>query len=98
MASRRLVPLFDRILVQRLKPQKTTSSGVVLPESAQDKVNEAKVLAVGPGRRLDDGSFVAPSIKVGDHVILPEYGGNNLKLDGQDYVIVDETSIIGKLE
>jgi chaperonin GroES len=93
-----LVPLFDRILVQRLKPQRTTSSGVVLPDSAQDKVNEAKVLAVGPGRRLDDGSFVVPQLKVGDKVVLPEYGGNQIKLDGQEFVIVDEASIIAKFE
>ncbi len=86
-------PLFDKVVVEPLEEQETSSGGIILPDSAKKKPQEGKVVAVGPGRVLDDGSRAAMSVKVGQTVVFAKYGGTEVKLDGKDLVILDEDSI-----
>ena len=93
--ARRLKPLLDRVLVQRaVKPSKT-AGGILLPESSLGKMNEGIVVAVGPGRKLEDGSMNTPSVSVGDNVLLPEYGGNTVKLDEEEFIIYRNEDLLG---
>jgi chaperonin GroES len=94
----RLKPLGDRILVKRVKPQEKTIGGIVLPETARDKLNEGIVVAVGPGSRGRDGQLLKPSVEVGDHVLLSEFGGTEVKLDGEEYHLFREDDILGVLK
>merc|ERR1712046_60032 len=96
MASR-FKPLFDRVLVQRAATMNKTAGGIMLPESAQAKVNEATVVAVGPGKFSTTGNTIPMSVSVGDKVMLPEYGGNLLKLDEEEYFVFRDEDIIGIL-
>merc|ERR1711912_127912 len=92
----RFKPLFDRVLVQRAAAMNKTAGGIMLPESVQSKVNEATVIAVGPGRRsVNTGELMPMSVKVGDKVLLPEYGGSNLTLDDVEYTVFRDEDIIG---
>eukprot|EP00877_Chromochloris_zofingiensis_P012817 jgi/Chrzof1/778/Cz01g28150.t1 len=84
MAARRLIPLLDRVLVERITAPTKSAGGVLLPESALPKVNEGVVLAVGPGRRTKDGDLIPAGVKEGDKVLLPEYGGSMVKLDNKE--------------
>jgi len=97
---KRFVPLFDRVLIERIKPQTITASGIVLPESSQpsSKLNKGKVLAVGAGARTNSGSFLKPTVKVGDEVILSDsYHTTSVKIDGNDYEIYKEEDIVAIL-
>lgn len=80
-----LVPLLDRVLVQRVKAEAKTAGGIFLPESAQKEMNEAKVLAVGPGGLDRDGKRTAMSVVAGDRVLIPQFGGSPLKVGEQEY-------------
>jgi len=93
---KRFLPLFDRVLVERFAPELKTKGGIMLPEKSQNKVLEATVIAVGPGKTTDSGSLLAPSVKVGDRVLLPEYGGTKLTLDEKEYFIFRDSDIMGK--
>jgi len=95
---RRVVPLFDRVLVQRVSPVKKTVGGIVLPDSAQDKSNEAKVVAVGKGLRNSEGKFTPPSVEVGDIVMLPEFRGDDIKINGESFMLIREEDILAKIE
>ncbi|KAH6571588.1 hypothetical protein BASA60_007112 [Batrachochytrium salamandrivorans] len=75
-AAKRIIPLFDRVMVQRIKPAERTASGLFIPEKAQETLNEALVIAVGPGAPDKDGVVRPVSVKAGEHVLLPPYGGN----------------------
>merc|ERR1712216_510209 len=97
MASK-LVPLLDRVLVQRAQAQARTAGGIMLPESVQAKINEATVIAVGPGGRAKDGATIPMAVKVGDKVMLPEYGGTALKLNDEEYHVFRDEDIIGILQ
>jgi len=100
MAARRILPLLDRVLVSRAPQQTRTSGGVILPET-QKKLNEGTVMAVGPGALDKNGSRIAPSVKEGDVVLLPEYGGQTVKLDGNDkheLTLIRETEILAILK
>jgi chaperonin GroES len=88
----------DRVLVERIVPQAKTSSGIVIPESAQEKLHEGFVLAVGPGRRAADGKLIETGLKAGDRVLLPQYGGNAVKLEGRDYILFRDEDILGVLK
>ncbi len=89
----KLRPLGDRILVKALDQEVKTKSGIVLPESAQEKSNEAKVVAVGPGK-YNDGKLIAPEVKVNDLVLYSEYAGQKVKIDGEEYQIIREDDIL----
>jgi chaperonin GroES len=86
-------PLSDKVLVKPSEAEQQTAGGIYIPDSAKQKPQEGEVIAVGPGRVLDDGSRKELSVKVGDRVIYSKYGGTELKLDGQDHVILDEDQI-----
>jgi chaperonin GroES len=91
-------PLADRILVRKVVAETKTASGLFLPEAAQDKVQNAKVLAVGPGKYLKDGTLSAISVKVGDTVVIPEYGGMKLKLDGEELQVFRNDDLVGLMK
>ena len=89
-----LQPLGNRVLVEPSEAEEKSAGGILLPESAQEKPAEGKVIAVGPGRLLDDGERAEMSIEEGDIVIYKKYGGTDITVDGTDYVLVDEDSIL----
>ena len=91
-------PLNDRLLVQRLEAETTTASGIIIPDSAKEKPAEGKVVAVGPGKVNDKGERVALQVKEGDRVLFSKYGGTDVKLDGEDYLIMREDDILGVIE
>ncbi|GAB4264549.1 MAG: co-chaperone GroES [Methylomicrobium sp.] len=91
-------PLHDRVVVKRLESEKTTPGGIVLPDNAQEKPITAEVVAVGSGKWLDNGEKRAMSVKVGDKVLIGKYAGNEVKVDGNDYVVLREDDIWGVLE
>lgn len=89
-----LQPLNDRVLVKPLEAEEKSAGGIILPETAQEKPREGKVVAVGEGRRLDSGERQPMSVKVDDVVIYTTYGGTDVKVDGEDYLLIDEGSIL----
>ncbi len=91
-------PLHDRLVVRRLEEETTTAGGIVLPDSAAEKPSQGEVLAVGPGKTLDNGDVKALDVKVGDKVIFGQYGGSTVKLDGEELLILNESEIFGVLE
>lgn len=91
-------PLNDRLLVQRLEAETTTASGIIIPDSAKEKPAEGKVVAVGPGKTNDKGERVALQVAEGDFVLFSKYGGTDVKLDGEDYLIMREDDILGIIE
>lgn len=93
-----LRPLNDRIIIRRSEPELKTASGIVLPDSAGEKPEQGDVLAVGPGRRNDQGDFVAPNVKVGDQVIFGKYSGQTVKLDGRELLVLREEDLFAVIE
>ena len=91
----KLRPLHDKVLVQRKEEEETTAGGIVLPGSAAEKPSQGEVIAVGPGKRNDNGEQIAPDVKVGDTVIFGQYGGNEVKIDGVEYLILSESDTFG---
>ncbi len=89
-----LRPLGDRIVVKPGKEEEVTRGGIVLPDSARKKPREGEVLAVGPGKMLDNGERAPMEVSVGDIVVYSEYGGTEITVDGQDFVILDEGSVL----
>ena len=88
-------PLGDRVLVKRKEPETTTASGIVLPESAADKPQEATVIEVGQGRTLDNGEHAPFQVKKGDTVLLGKWGGTEVKIDDDEYLVLSEGEILG---
>jgi chaperonin GroES len=91
-------PLHDRIVVRRLDEETLTAGGIVLPDSAAEKPSQGEVLAVGPGKVLDNGEVRAPDVSVGDKVLFGQYGGSTVKIDGDELLIMNESEIFGVLE
>jgi len=91
-------PLHDRILVKRVKEEEKTKGGIIIPDTAKEKPIEAKVVAVGTGRILDNGEVRALAVKKGDLVLFGKYGGTEVKIDGQDHLILREDDILGIIE
>ena len=89
----KLVPLGDRVVIKQLNAEKTTKSGIVLPDNAQEKPQEAEVVAVGPGGVVN-GKEVAMQVKVGDKVIYSKYAGTEFKIDGEEHIIVRQDDIL----
>ena len=87
-------PLEDRILVQPLEAEKTTASGLVIPDTAKEKPQEAEVVAVGPGKLNDEGKRAPMDVQEGDRVLMGKYSGSEIKIDGNDYVILREEEIL----
>ena len=93
----KLVPLEDRVLVERLEKEDKTKSGIVLPDTAQEKPTKGKILAAGPGKYSDKGELIPMPVKEGDIVVFAKYAGTELKLDGDDYLVLRVSDIIGLL-
>ncbi|WP_237884905.1 co-chaperone GroES [Pseudomonas sp. PGPR40] len=95
----KLRPLHDRVVVRRSEEEKKTAGGIVLPGSAAEKPNQGEVLAVGPGKVLDNGEVRALSVKVGDKVVFGPYSGSNtVKVDGEDLLVIGESEILAVIE
>ncbi len=91
-------PMGDRIVVKPIPQEDKTKGGIFLPETAKEKPQEGKVLAVGPGTLLDSGERVKIDVKVGDKVLYSKYGGSEIKIDGEEYVILRESDVWGVIE
>ena len=91
-------PLHDRVVVRRLEEEAKTAGGIVLPDSAAEKPSQGEVLAVGPGKTLDNGEVRALDVKVGDKGVFGQYGGSTVKVDGDELLILSEGEIFGVLE
>ncbi len=93
-----LKPLADRVIIEALAKEEKTKSGIVLPDTAKEKPQEGKVVAVGAGKILDNGQRVVPDVKAGDKVIFSKYAGTDIKLDGKEYLILSERDILAIIE
>ncbi|WP_186263787.1 co-chaperone GroES [Burkholderia gladioli] len=91
-------PLYDRVIVKRIEQQRTTASGIVIPDSAAEKTEQGEVIAVGSGRLLQDGTQRALQLKVGDQVIFGKYSGQTVKVDGEELLVMREEDVMGVLE
>ena len=90
-------PLYDRLLVRRIEQQETTRNGIIIPDSAQEKPQEGEVMAIGKGKRLDDGQMVSLDVQVGDRILFGKYSGSETKLNGAEYLIMREDDVLGVL-
>jgi len=88
-------PLYDRIVVKRIEEQETTRNGIIIPDSAKEKPQEGEVLAVGHGKRIENGELVTLEVKVGDRVLFGKYSGTETKVVGTDYIIMREDDVLG---
>jgi chaperonin GroES len=91
-------PLNDRVLIKRLEEEEKTKGGIIIPDTAKEKPAEGKVVAVGPGKRNDKGEIAALQVKAGDRVLFSKYGGTDIRLEGEDYLIMREDDILGVVE
>jgi len=96
--STSLKPLGDRIVVKALARETVTKSGIVLPDTAKEKPQEGTVLVVGPGKLLDNGKRTALEVKEGQHVLFAKYAGTEIKIDGEEYLILRESDVMGIIQ
>jgi len=94
----KLKPLQDRILVQRIEEEKTTKGGIIIPDTAKEKPAEGKVVAVGNGKVAEDGKRSALEIKKGDRILFGKYAGTEVKIEGEEYLILREDDVLGIIE
>ena len=93
-----LRPLYDRIVVKRIEDQETTRRGIIIPDSAKEKPQEGEVIAVGNGKRLENGKLVVLDVKIGDRILFGKYSGSDTKLAGTEYLIMREDDVLGILD
>ena len=91
-------PLGDRVLVKRVEEESKTKGGIIIPDTAKEKPQEGEVVAVGQGKRLDDGKLVPLDVKAGDRILFGKYSGSEIKLEGEEYLIIREDEILGVIE
>ena len=91
-------PLYDRIVVKRIEEQESTRHGIIIPDSAKEKPQEGEVIAVGHGKRLEDGKLAALDVKAGDRILFGKYSGSETKLEGTEYIIMREDDVLGILD
>ena len=91
-------PLHDKVLIQRLDSEETTKGGIIIPDSAKEKPQEGKVVAVGTGRFLEDGSVKPLEVKKGDKILFSKYGGTEISIDGESYLILSEEEILAVID
>ena len=92
-----LQPLGDRLIVEVLDEEETTVSGIVLPDTAKEKPQRGRVLAVGPGARDEDGEYIKMDLEEGDEIIFSKYGGTEIKIDGEDLLVLRESDVLAKV-
>ncbi len=97
MASVKIKPLGDRVLVQALEEKEVKKGGIIIPDSAKEKPQEGEVVALGTGKRDEDGKLIEFTVKKGDKVLISKYGGTEVKIDGETYLIMREDDILGIL-
>jgi len=88
-------PLHDRVLVESLESEEKTAGGIIIPDTAKEKPQEGKVIAVGPGTKTEDGKIIPMDVKVGDRVLFGKWSGTEVKIDGKEYSIMKESDIMG---
>lgn len=93
-----LKPLGDRIIAKATSAEEVTKGGIVLPDTAKEKPQEGEVIAVGPGKLLDSGKLVPMDVKVGDKIIFAKYGGTEIKIDGEEYIILRQDDVLAILD
>jgi len=91
-------PLHDRIIVERLEEETTTAAGIIIPDSAKEKPQQGKVVAVGKGKVTEDGKVLPLDVKVGNKVLFGKYAGTDIKLDGKEYLMMREDDVLGVVE
>ena len=91
-------PLYDRIVIKRIEEQETKQGGIIIPDTAKEKPQEGEVMAVGRGKRLEDGTIVPLDVKVGDRILFGKYSGSEIRIEGEEYVIMREDEVLGILE
>ncbi len=91
-------PLHDRIVVKRIEEKETVQGGIIIPDTAKEKPQEGEVVAVGKGKRLEDGKVVPLDVKAGDRILFGKYSGNEIKIDGEEYLIMREDEVLGVIE
>jgi chaperonin GroES len=91
-------PLHDRIIVERLEEETKTAAGIIIPDSAKEKPQQGKVIAVGKGKTTEDGKLLPLDVKVGDRVLFGKYAGTDIKLDGKEYLMMREDDVLGVVE
>jgi chaperonin GroES len=94
----KLRPILDKIVVERLEAEEKTAGGIVLPDTAKDKPQEGKVIAVGPGKVLDSGKIREPEVKRGDRVIFGSYAGTEVKIEGKSFLILSDSEVLAVVE
>lgn len=97
MAKTKFRPLHDRVVVRRVESEEKTAGGIIIPDTAKEKPQEGEVLAVGPGARDESGKLVSLDVKAGDRVLFGKWSGTEVKLDGEDVLIMKESDIMGIL-
>jgi chaperonin GroES len=95
MAKPNIKPLGDRVLVKALEEKEVTKGGIIIPDAAKEKPQEAEVIAVGTGKRDDNGKLIEFTVKIGDKVLVSKYGGTEVKVEGESYTIMREDDILG---
>jgi chaperonin GroES len=91
-------PLHDRVIVKRMEEERKTASGIVIPDTATEKPDQGQVVAVGPGKRDDNGKLIAMDVKVGDRVLFGKYAGQGVKVEGEEVLVMREEDIMGVIE
>ena len=91
-------PLYDRVVIKRIEQQRTTASGIVIPDTATEKPEQGEVVAVGSGKVLQDGTVRALEVRVGDHVLFGKYAGQTVKVEGEELLVMREDDIMGVIE
>ena len=91
-------PLYDRVVVKRIETQEQMQGGLYIPDTAKEKPQEGEVVAVGKGKRLEDGKIIALDVQVGDKILFGKYSGSDIKLDGEELLIMREDEVLGILE
>jgi len=93
-----LRPLHDRILIKRIEEKETVKGGIIIPDTAKEKPQEGEVVAVGHGKKSEEGNVIALDVKAGDRILFGKYSGAEIKLDGQEYLILREEEVLGIIE
>ncbi|HEY6293654.1 MAG TPA: co-chaperone GroES [Terriglobia bacterium] len=91
-------PLHDRIVIKRIEEKETVKGGIIIPDTAKEKPQEGEVIAVGHGKKTDKGEVIALDVKVGDRILFGKYSGTEIKLDGEEYLIIREDEVLGVIE